>query len=257
MKSSEPTRPPLGAVLVLVPTYDERDNLPLIIERLRASVPDADIMVLDDNSPDGTGEVADKLAANDSHVQVMHRAGKEGLGKAYLAGFSWGLEHGYDALVEIDADGSHPPEVLPTMLEAARDADLVIGARWVRGGKVVNWPIRRELLSRGANFYTRALLGMPVSDATAGYRVYRANTLRTVGLDTVESQGYCFQVDLTWRTVQAGLSIVEVPITFVEREIGASKMSRDIMVESLRKISWWGAQHRVEQVRALAGRRRS
>lgn len=257
MKSSEPTRPPLGAVLVLVPTYDERDNLPLIIERLRASVPDADIMVLDDNSPDGTGEVADKLAANDSHVQVMHRAGKEGLGKAYLAGFSWGLEHGYDALVEIDADGSHPPEVLPTMLEAARDADLVIGARWVRGGKVVNWPIRRELLSRGANFYTRALLGMPVSDATAGYRVYRANTLRTVGLDTVESQGYCFQVDLTWRTVQAGLAIVEVPITFVEREIGASKMSRDIMVESLRKISWWGAQHRVEQVRALAGRRRA
>ncbi len=257
MKSSEPTRPPLGAVLVLVPTYDERDNLPLIIERLRASVPDADIMVLDDNSPDGTGEVADKLAANDSHVQVMHRAGKEGLGKAYLAGFSWGLEHGYDALVEIDADGSHPPEVLPTMLEAARDADLVIGARWVRGGKVVNWPIRRELLSRGANFYTRALLGMPVSDATAGYRVYRASTLRTVGLDTVESQGYCFQVDLTWRTVQAGLAIVEVPITFVEREIGASKMSRDIMVESLRKISWWGAQHRVEQVRALAGRRRA
>ncbi len=257
MKSSEPTRPPVGPVLVLVPTYDERDNLPLIIERLRTSVPDADIMVLDDNSPDGTGEVADKLAANDSHVQVMHRAGKEGLGKAYLAGFSWGLEHGYDALVEIDADGSHPPEVLPAMLEAARHADLVIGARWVRGGKVVNWPLRREMLSRGANFYTRALLGMPVSDATAGYRVYRADTLRTVGLDTVESQGYCFQVDLTWRTVQAGLTVVEVPITFVEREIGASKMNRDIMVESLRKISWWGARHRADQLRALARRGRS
>lgn len=256
MKSSDAARDPLDRVLVLVPTYNERDNLPCIIDRLRTAVPDADLMILDDNSPDGTGQVADELAARDARVRVMHREGKEGLGKAYLAGFAWGLEHGYDALVEIDADGSHPPASLPAMLEAARDADLVIGSRWVSGGSVVNWPRRREALSRGANLYTRALLGMPVRDATAGYRVYRASTLRTVGLDTVESQGYCFQVDLTWRTIRAGLTVVEVPIEFVEREVGASKMSRDIMLESLRKISWWGVQHRGGQARSITRRSR-
>ncbi|TWP36855.1 polyprenol monophosphomannose synthase [Leekyejoonella antrihumi] len=260
MKSSSPRpatapdRRPLEHVLVLVPTYNEHENLPLIVQRLRSSVPDADIMVLDDNSPDGTGKIADELAAADSRVRVMHREDKEGLGKAYLAGFAWGLEHGYDALVEIDADGSHPPEVLPDMLAAAADADLVIGSRWVPGGKVVNWPLQRELLSRGANLYTRALLGMPVGDATAGYRVYRASTVRTIGLQGIASQGYCFQVDLTWQTLRAGLSIVEVPITFVEREIGDSKMSRDIMLESLTKISGWGIQHRWGQLRSLAGR---
>ncbi len=254
MKSSDTARGALDQVLVLVPTYNERDNLPCIVQRLRTAVPDADLMILDDNSPDGTGRVADELAAGDAHVRVMHREGKEGLGRAYLAGFAWGLEHGYDALVEIDADGSHPPETLPAMLDAAQQADLVIGSRWIPGGSVVNWPRHREALSRGANAYTRALLGIPVHDATAGYRVYRASTLRTVGLDTVASQGYCFQVDLTWRTIRAGLRIVEVPITFVEREVGASKMSRDIMVESLRKISWWGVQHRGGQVRSLGER---
>jgi len=249
------SRRPIERVLVLVPTYNEHDNLPLIVERLRSSVPDADIMVLDDNSPDGTGKIADELAADDARVRVMHREGKEGLGKAYLAGFAWGLEHGYDALVEIDADGSHPPEVLPSMLAAAADADLVIGSRWVPGGKVVNWPWQRELLSRGANLYTRALLGMPVGDATAGYRVYRASALRTIGLEDIASQGYCFQVDLTWQTIQAGLKVIEVPITFVERQIGASKMSRDIMLESLTKISGWGLEYRWHQVRGLTSRR--
>ena len=184
----------------------------------------------------------------------MHRPGKHGLGNAYLAGFAWALEHGYGAIVEMDADGSHQPEQLPTLLAALPDADLVIGARWVRGGSVVNWPLHRKALSVGANLYTRALLGMPVHDATAGYRVYRASALQTIGLDHVASQGYCFQVDLTQRAVRLGLRVVEVPITFVEREIGDSKMSGDIMRESLQRITSWGLAYRAAQVRRL-GRR--
>jgi dolichol-phosphate mannosyltransferase len=241
-------------VLVCIPTYNERENLPRIIERVRAAVPVADVLVLDDNSPDGTGQIADELVAADPQVHVLHRPGKQGLGNAYLAGFAWALEEGYGAIVEMDADGSHQPEQLPALLDALPDADLVIGARWVRGGSVVNWPLHRKALSVGANIYTRALLGMPVHDATAGYRVYRASALRTIGLDHVASQGYCFQVDLTQRAVRLGLRVVEVPITFVEREIGDSKMSGDIMRESLTRITSWGLAHRADQVRRL-GRR--
>ncbi len=247
-------RGPIERVLVLLPTYNEIDNLPLIMRRIRASVPDADVLVLDDNSPDGTGELADEMAAADERVQVLHRAGKEGLGKAYVAGFQWGLERGYDALIEIDADGSHPPEVLPEMIAAAETADLVIGSRWVPGGDIVNWPKSREVISRGGNLYIRLALGMPVKDATAGFRVYRAQTLRTVGLDDVDSQGYCFQVDLTWRVVRHGLSVVEVPITFVEREIGASKMSQSIVQEAMINVTRWGAAHRLAQLKQLARR---
>ncbi|RNI24959.1 polyprenol monophosphomannose synthase [Flexivirga caeni] len=239
---------------MLVPTYDERENLPLVVRRIRNSVPDADVLVLDDNSPDGTGEAADRLAAEDDHVHVLHRARKEGLGKAYLAGFAWGLERGYDALVEIDADGSHPPERLPVMLAAAADADVVIGSRWVRGGRIVNWPLHRKALSIGGNVYIKTLLGMPVNDATAGFRVYRADALRTIGLVGVDSYGYCFQADLTWRADRAGLRIVEVPITFVEREIGQSKMNPDIARESLRNISRWGWEYRRGQVRSIGER---
>ncbi len=238
-------------VLVCIPTYNERENLPRIVERVRAAVPAADVLVLDDNSPDGTGEVADRLVAADPQVHVLHRPGKQGLGNAYLAGFAWALEQGYGAIVEMDADGSHQPEQLPALLAALPDADLVIGARWVRGGSVVNWPLHRKALSVGANIYTRALLGMPVHDATAGYRVYRASALQTIGLDDVASQGYCFQVDLTQRAVRLRLRVVEVPITFVEREIGDSKMSGDIMRESLQRITSWGLSHRADQVRRL------
>ncbi|GAA3685006.1 dolichol-phosphate mannosyltransferase [Yimella lutea] len=248
-------REPLKRVLVLLPTYDERDNLPLIMARIRKAVPDADVLVLDDNSPDGTGELADDMAASDDHITVLHRAGKEGLGKAYLAGFAWGLERGYDALVEIDADGSHPPEMLPRMLEVAGEADLVIGSRWVPGGSIVNWPKSREIISRGGNLYIRLALGMPVKDATAGYRVYRACALRALGLADVSSQGYCFQVDLTWRAVRAGLVVAEVPITFVEREIGASKMTESIVREAMLNVSKWGAAHRLDQLKRLAGRK--
>jgi dolichol-phosphate mannosyltransferase len=242
-------------VLVCIPTYNERDNLPLVVGRVRAAVPSADILVLDDNSPDGTGEVADALAAEDGQVHVLHRAGKEGLGRAYLAGFAWALERDYDAVVEMDADGSHQPEQLPLLLAAARaGADLVIGSRWVRGGSVVNWPLHRKALSVGGNLYIRALLGMPVNDATAGYRVYTTDALRRLDLQDVASQGYSFQTDLTRRAVERGMTVVEVPITFIEREIGDSKMSGAIMRESLQRITSWGVHKRADQLRRI-GRR--
>ncbi len=254
------TRGPLGRVLVLIPTYNERENLPRIVARTRAAVPEADILVLEDGSPDGTGRVADQLAQADGQVTVMHRGHKAGLGAAYLAGFDWALEHGYGAVVEMDADGSHQPEQLRALLVAAEDADVVIGSRWVPGGSVVNWPAHRKALSVGANVYTRVLLGMPVHDATGGYRVYRASTLRRLGLSSVRSQGYCFQIDMTWRAVRSGLTVLEVPIEFVERETGDSKMSPDIVRESLLKITGWGAAYRGSQLTSglarVASRRR-
>jgi dolichol-phosphate mannosyltransferase len=251
-------REPVTRVAVLIPTYNERDNLPGIIARVRASAPAVDVFVLDDASPDGTGQVADDIAAADPQVHVVHRAGKEGLGKAYLAGFAIVLERGYDAAVEMDADGSHLPEQLPSLLAALGEADVVIGARWVRGGEVRNWPVHRKVLSVGANVYTKLMLGMTVNDATAGYRAYRASALRTMGLQGVESQGYCFQIDLTLRAVRAGLTVVEVPITFVEREVGVSKMGKDIVREALTSVTRWGVEHRVNQLRAFTqkGRRR-
>lgn len=241
-------------VLVCIPTYNERQSLPGVVARTRAAVPSADVLVLDDDSPDGTGAIADAMAAADQQVHVLHRPGKEGLGAAYLAGFAWGLTRGYDALVEMDADGSHQPEQLPAMLEALAGADAVIGSRWIRGGRIRNWPVHRKALSVGGNIYTRLLLGMPVHDATAGYRVYRADALLRMGLADVASEGYCFQVDLTQRAVRRGLRVVEVPITFVERETGVSKMSRDIVRESLGRITGWGVQHRAGQLRRLAHR---
>lgn len=245
-------RPPLERVVVLIPTYNERENLPLIAARIRAAVPECDVLVLEDNSPDGTGEVADRLAAEDPKIQVLHRAGKEGLGKAYLAGFEWALERGYDAVVEIDADGSHRPEHLPALLAAAENADVVIGSRWVPGGSVVNWPAHRKALSVYGNLYISVLLGMPVRDATAGFRVYRTEALRAMGLERVESHGYCFQTDLTWKAVRAGLTVVEVPISFVEREVGYSKMDKDVFSEALVKVAQWGTRHRAQQVASAA-----
>lgn len=244
--------PPLHRVAVLIPTYNEADNLTGIVARVRASVPDADVVVLDDNSPDGTGALADELAAADAQVHVIHRPGKAGLGAAYLEGFRWAIDHGYDAVVEMDADGSHQPEQLHRLLDAADRADLVIGSRWIPGGAIENWPLHRKALSIGGNLYIRGLLGMPVMDATAGYRVYRTEALERIGLGDVASQGYCFQTDLTWRSVRKGLTVVEVPITFVEREVGDSKMNRSVMTESLRRITAWGVGHRGAQARALA-----
>jgi dolichol-phosphate mannosyltransferase len=236
-------------IVIVMPTYNERQNLESIAGRVRAALPAADLLVVDDNSPDGTGDLADKVAETDPQVQVMHRTDKAGLGKAYIAGFGWALERGYDVIVEMDADGSHQPEHLPSLVAALNGADLSIGSRWVPGGKVVNWPRTREALSRAANVYTRIMLGLGVRDATAGFRAYRTATLRTISLDQVESTGYCFQIDLTLRVADAGLRIVEVPITFVEREHGASKMSNSIIMEAFWRVAQWGTSRRLRQLR--------
>jgi dolichol-phosphate mannosyltransferase len=240
--------------LVVIPTYNEAQSIELVLDRVRASVPAADILVVDDGSPDGTGEIADKVADHDPAVRVLHRDGKQGLGSAYQAGFAWGLERGYDVFVEMDADGSHLPEQLPRLLDALRDADLVLGARWVDGGKVVNWPLRRELLSRGANTYSRLALGLPFRDATGGFRAFRRETLEGIELHTVASQGYCFQIELARRAIAGGFRVVEVPITFVEREYGESKMSGDIVREALVNVTRWGLEKRVRQLRGLGDR---
>lgn len=242
---------PLGRVLVIIPTYNEAENITPIVTRVRASVPDAHILVADDNSPDGTGKLADELAGADEHVHVLHRHGKEGLGAAYLAGFQWGIDQGYGVLVEMDADGSHQPEELPRLLTALKGADLVLGSRWIPGGRVVNWPKSREYLSRGGSTYSRMLLDVPIRDVTGGYRAFRKETLEGVGMAEIASAGYCFQVDLAWRAVKAGFHVVEVPITFVERERGDSKMSRSIVVEALWRVTAWGVGSRANR---LAGR---
>lgn len=241
-----------GGVLVIIPTYNESESLPAIVARLRDAVPDADVLIADDNSPDGTGDLADALAADDPRVHVLHRAGKEGLGRAYLAGFAWALDRGYDVVVEMDADGSHRPEELPRLLAALPHADVVLGSRWVPGGAVVNWPVSRRVLSQGGSLYTRLALGIPTRDATGGYRAFRASALRELDLDTVDSNGYCFQIDMLWRALQRGLIVREVPITFVEREAGTSKMSRSIVREALVNVARWGAGHRWRQVRGSA-----
>ena len=245
----------LGRIVVIIPTYNEFLTLPTIVARVRAAVPEAHVLVIDDNSPDGTGALANSIAAEDSNVAVMHRKGKEGLGAAYLAGFASTLASGYDVIVEMDADGSHQPEQLPALLSALRDADLVLGSRWVKGGGVVNWPKSREVLSRGGNAYTRTMLGVPLRDATGGYRAFRANALRALDLEDVVSQGYCFQVDLAWRAVQRGLRVTEVPITFVERTAGTSKMSQRIVVEALWRVTCWGVDDKLGRIRGKAARR--
>ena len=254
---SDETFADLGRIVVIVPTYNERENLPLITARVRAAVPEADVLVADDNSPDGTGVLGDELAAADDHVHVMHRRGKEGLGAAYLAGFDWALDNGFDVVVEMDADGSHQPEQLPRLLAALRDADLVLGSRWVPGGSVVNWPKSREALSRGGSLYTRLMLGVPMKDATGGYRAFRADTLRKIDLTDVESAGYCFQVELGWRAVKAGMRVREVPIDFVERELGDSKMSQKIVVEALWRVTVWGAQDKTAKAKRLLASKRA
>ena len=241
----------IDPVLVVIPTYNERENLTPILRRLHEALPKVHALVVDDGSPDGTGKLADELAAADERMSVMHRTEKAGLGAAYVAGFRWGLAKDYATIVEMDADGSHAPEDLPRLLDALGDADLVVGSRYVPGGSVVNWPKRREILSRGGNLYSRIALGVKVNDITAGFRAYRREVLEKLALDEIASHGYCFQIDLTWRTVEAGFEIVEVPITFTEREIGESKMSGSIVREAVLRVGRWGVKRRWQQLRAL------
>jgi dolichol-phosphate mannosyltransferase len=237
----------LDRMVVVVPTYNEAENLEWVTQRLLRAMPATDLLVVDDGSPDGTGTVADRITATEPRVSVVHRSVKAGLGAAYLHGFAVALERGYDVVGEMDADGSHQPEQLHRLVAALEHADLVIGSRWVPGGRVVNWSRWRLALSWGGNLYARTLLGIPVRDVTAGYRLFRATTLRRIDLEGVESVGYCFQADLTVRTLRAGLRVVEVPIEFLERERGESKMDRAVAIESLRRITRWGLQTRLRR----------
>ncbi len=240
--------------LVCVPTYNEAASLPVLLPRLAEVRPQVDVLVIDDRSPDGTGALADAFAERDPHVHVLHRPGKGGLGAAYLAGFGWGLDRGYDVIVEMDADGSHRPEDLERLLATLADgADVVLGTRWMPGGSTVNWPFRRRFLSVAGNRYARGMLNVPMRDITGGFRAYRTTALRALDLPTVRGEGYVFQVELALRAADAGLRIAEVPITFVEREQGVSKMSRGIVVEAMRRVTVWGIQRRLAR---LIGRRR-
>ncbi|GAA4429891.1 polyprenol monophosphomannose synthase [Actinokineospora soli] len=255
MADQQPDHGPLEPVLVVIPTYNERDNLGPIVERLHAALPTAHVLVVDDGSPDGTGDLADEMSAADPRVNVLHRTEKAGLGAAYIAGFTWALDRDYAVVVEMDADGSHAPEDLPRLLTALQGADLALGSRYVRGGKTVNWPLSRQLLSRGGNVYCQLALGTRVRDITGGYRAFRRAVLEKLKLHNVASQGYCFQVDLAWRTIEAGFTVVEVPITFVERERGESKMSGNIVREALLRVTKWGLRRRGNQVKTLLRRR--
>jgi dolichol-phosphate mannosyltransferase len=251
--SSLPGEQPSQRTLVIVPTYNELENLPLIVGRIHSARPDVHVLVVDDGSPDGTGQLADELAlADPDRVHVMHRTVKDGLGAAYLAGFAWGLNRQYSVLVEMDADGSHAPEQLHRLLDAVdAGADLAIGSRYVPGGTVRNWPTRRLVLSKTANTYSRVLLGVGIHDITAGYRAYRREVLEKIDLAAVDSKGYCFQIDLTWRAINSGFRVVEVPITFTERELGVSKMSGSNIREALVKVAQWGLGGRLDRARGV------
>jgi dolichol-phosphate mannosyltransferase len=231
----------VARTLVVIPTYNERENIAVIVSRVRSATPDADVLVVDDNSPDGTGAIADGLAASAPQIFVLHRTAKNGLGMAYGDAFRWALARGYDRVVEMDADGSHAPEQLPSLLRAAdAGADVVLGSRWIAGGGVENWPRYREMLSRGGSAYARVVLGLPQRDVTGGYRVFTARALGSIRLEDVHSQGYGFQVDMLFHAQRAGLRIVEVPITFVERALGESKMTGGIVAEAMLRVTLWG-----------------
>jgi dolichol-phosphate mannosyltransferase len=231
------SRPPVRLrALVCLPTYNEQDNVVPMTEAILAATPDVDVLIIDDNSPDGTGQLADGIAAREPRVKVLHRAGKEGLGKAYLAGFEWALGRGYDLILEMDADFSHDPKYLPGMLEAARSADLVLGSRNIPGGGTVNWGVGRKIISRGGSFYARTILGIPVRDLTGGFKCFHRKVLESIDLPTVECSGYAFQIELTFRALRRGFRVVEFPIVFVDRRVGQSKMSKRIVLEALGKV---------------------
>jgi dolichol-phosphate mannosyltransferase len=224
--------------LVVVPTYNESVNLPLIVPQILAQDPRLDVLIVDDNSPDGTGQVADQMAAAEPRVHVLHRPGKGGLGKAYLAGFRWALERDYELIFEMDADFSHDPKFLADFLRAAEDADLVIGSRYKTGVNVINWPISRLLLSLGANQYARWITGLPVMDSTGGFKCFRRRVLQAIEFDRVRSNGYSFQIEMSFRAWKKGFRLVEIPIVFTDRVEGQSKMNKRIVREAIWMV-WW------------------
>jgi dolichol-phosphate mannosyltransferase len=222
--------------LVCLPTYDEAENVGPMTEAILAATPEVDVLVIDDNSPDGTGKLADAIAAREPRVQVLHRAGKEGLGKAYLAGFDWALRKGYPLILEMDADFSHDPKYLPAMLAASGEADLVLGSRNVLGGGTVNWGVGRKVISRGGSLYARTILGLSIRDLTGGFKCFHREVLEAIDLPSVECSGYAFQIELTYRAVRKGFRVKELPIVFVDRRVGQSKMSKRIVLEALGKV---------------------
>jgi dolichol-phosphate mannosyltransferase len=230
------TSAPMRRAVVCLPTYDERENIEPITAAILAATDEVDILVIDDNSPDGTGQIADAIAAREPRVHVLHRAGKQGLGKAYLAGFAWALARGYALVLEMDADFSHNPAYLPRMLARAAEADVVLGSRNVKGGGTVNWGLGRKVLSRGGSFYARTILGLGVRDLTGGFKCFRREVLEAIDLATVECSGYAFQIELTYRAARKGFRIAEIPIVFEDRRVGHSKMSQRIVLEAIRKV---------------------
>jgi dolichol-phosphate mannosyltransferase len=236
--------------LVVVPTYNEAETIVALLEAVRSTAPGVDVLVVDDGSPDGTGKLAEDVAARLGQIEVLHREAKAGLGTAYRAGFARGLAQGYDAVVEMDADFSHDPQALPGLLEAAEDYDVVIGSRYVPGAAIPNWTLARLALSRGGNLYASLLLSLRVADSTAGYRVYRREALERMDYQTVRAEGYAFQIEMTHRARQAGASIKEVPITFVDRVQGTSKMSSAIVVEALVLVTVWALARPLAALRA-------
>ncbi len=227
-------------VLIIIPTYQESENIISILERVQAANPEANVLVVDDSSPDGTGQIVQRMMKNNSKIQLLTNSVKGGLGKAYVNGFNWGLSKDFDIFVEMDADGSHAPEQLSTILKKLDECDVSLGSRWIPGGRIENWPMSRQILSKGGNLYTRLMLGFKVKDATGGYRAYKRRVLEAIDLDSIESQGYCFQVDMVRRSLAFGFKVCETPIVFTEREAGNSKMSRQIVIEAFARIGLWG-----------------
>lgn len=246
----------VSKTLVVMPTFNEVESLGQSVLDLFVSNPNVDLLIVDDNSPDGTGELADRLARDDrwlGKIHTMHRSGKQGLGLAYLAGFDWALQRGYELIVEMDADGSHRASDLPAILDRAELFDLTLGSRWVDGGRVENWPWHRKAISRTGNRYVKLMLGVSVNDMTAGFRVFRADFLRAMDLSNIAAKGYSFQVEMAWRVIKLGGTVREVPITFVERTQGASKMTLAIVIEALALVTRWG----IQRVADLPAARRS
>ena len=240
--------------LVVLPTYNEAETIEEVLRRTRAALPDTAVLVVDDGSPDGTADVAEKVGAELGRVEVMRRTAPKGLGDAYRAGFAWGLERGAEVLFEMDSDLSHDPAALPSLLARTADHDLVIGSRYIPGGSIPQWGLHRRLLSRGGNVYSAVMLGVPVRDMTSGFRAYRAELLRRMDLDSVRADGYGFQIEMTYRAAQRGARIAEVPIRFVDRELGESKMSSRIVVEALTLVTRWGVVRLARRARSGLGK---